>query len=230
MKFRNVLVAAVVGVAAMTAPALATTIDTTGTLLDDAHPFGQPNTATYGQTFTAPDSQLTNFSLFLENRDSESGGSGSLDLRGYIGTWTGTNVGSILFESTTQTMNAAGTQQEFAFSPNITLVPGDVYVAFLSISNLPLQPDDLFQMPLSDDEITGSFVYLNNGLDPSQWTSQEWSDFGGQDAWFKASFTSGEVGGGGLPEPSAWTMLLLGFAGVGFFARRSGAKPALIAA
>jgi hypothetical protein len=35
---------------------------------------------------------------------------------------------------------------------------------------------------------------------------------------------------GGVPEPSTWAMLLLGFAGVGFMAYRRKSKPALMAA
>jgi hypothetical protein len=35
---------------------------------------------------------------------------------------------------------------------------------------------------------------------------------------------------GGVPEPSTWAMLLLGFAGIGFMAYRRNSKPALMAA
>jgi hypothetical protein len=35
---------------------------------------------------------------------------------------------------------------------------------------------------------------------------------------------------GGVPEPSTWAMMLLGFAGIGFMAYRRNSKPALIAA
>jgi hypothetical protein len=34
---------------------------------------------------------------------------------------------------------------------------------------------------------------------------------------------------GGVPEPSTWAMMLLGFAGVGFMAYRRKSKPALMA-
>jgi PEP-CTERM motif-containing protein len=40
----------------------------------------------------------------------------------------------------------------------------------------------------------------------------------------------GEASVGGVPEPSTWAMLLLGFAGVGFMAYRRNSKPALSAA
>jgi hypothetical protein len=37
-------------------------------------------------------------------------------------------------------------------------------------------------------------------------------------------------GVGGVPEPSTWAMMILGFAGVGFMAYRRKSEPALIAA
>src|SRR3546814_3811193 len=51
-------------------------------------PFGGPDTATYGQTFTVggPETYLESFSLFLGSR---TGGSGPLDLKGYLGVWDG---------------------------------------------------------------------------------------------------------------------------------------------
>jgi hypothetical protein len=35
---------------------------------------------------------------------------------------------------------------------------------------------------------------------------------------------------GGVPEPSTWAMMILGFAGVGFMAYRRKSKPVMIAA
>jgi hypothetical protein len=40
----------------------------------------------------------------------------------------------------------------------------------------------------------------------------------------------GFVGVSGVPEPSSWAMLIIGFAGVGFMAYRRNSKPALMAA
>ena len=51
-----------------TASARAVTIDTTGSDTGTIVQFGAPDTATYGQTFTAPGSVLNSFSLFLRNR------------------------------------------------------------------------------------------------------------------------------------------------------------------
>jgi hypothetical protein len=109
------------------ASARAVTIDTSGSGSGTITQFGAPETATYGQTFTAPGSVLKNFSLFLRNRFT---GSGSLDLRGYVAGWNGLMASSILYESSTRTMNAGGALQQFDFSPSLPLTPGGQYVAF----------------------------------------------------------------------------------------------------
>jgi hypothetical protein len=83
--------------------------------------FGAPETATYGQTFTAPGSVLDSFSLFLRNQIA---GTASLDLRGDVATWNGLMASNILYESSTRTMNAGGALQQFDFSPNPALTPG----------------------------------------------------------------------------------------------------------
>jgi hypothetical protein len=221
LKLKDFVAAVSLGVASWNAPTFASTIDTTTTDIGTIQTFGSANTATYGQTFFASGTDLTDFSLYLRTGYT---GHGSLNLRGYIGAWDGTKVSSILFESSTQTMNAAGTLQQFAFSPNLNVTLGSEYVAFLSISNLPSQPQSTFGMPRSGYVIPGSFVYENNGTDPSQWTSTAWYSVDGYDAWFKASFASA------VPEPSTWAMLLLGFAGIGLMAYRRKSKPALMAA
>src|SRR6185295_4626187 len=136
-----------------------------------------PDTATYGQTFTAPGSVLDRFSLFLRDRFT---GSGFLDLRGYVAGWNGLMASSILYESSTRTMNAGGALQQFDFSPNLPLTPGSRYVAFLSIANLLDQPESNFGMPQGNDQIPGEFVFINNGTSPAQWTSMPWTqDFVG---------------------------------------------------
>jgi hypothetical protein len=190
-----------------TASAHAVTIDTTGSDTGTIVQFGAPDTATYGQTFTAPGSVLNSFSLFLRNRFT---GSGSLDLRGYVAGWNGLMASSILYESSTRTMNASGALQQFDFSPNLALTPGSQYVAFLSVANLPDQPDSNFGMPRGNDQIPGEFVFINNGTSPAQWTSMPWTlDFVGQDdVWFNASFDLTST-----PEPT--TLLLWGTAMAG---------------
>lgn len=195
------------------APALAD-IDTTGSSAGNIQPFGAPDTATYGQTFTvAPgDTSLTSFSLFLNNRVD---GADTLDLRGYLATWDGSKAGTLLYTSSTQTMNAAGTLQQFTFAPNVAVTAGQQYVAFLSISGLPAQPNNTFQMPNAGSVLAGGdFVFFNNGTDFGSLFTDDWSVFA-TDAWFVANFNA-------VPEPASWALMIGGFglAGVSMRARR----------
>lgn len=183
------------------ASAGAVTIDSTGTDFGNIEPFGDDNTATYGQTFTAPGATLDSFTMWLRGRVA---GSGPLDLRGYIAEWDGLRASNILWTSSTQTMDASGNLTAFNFFPNISLTAGNTYVAFLSISELPAQSLSTFGMPFAGGAIPGAFVFLNNGTNFAALTTQRWDTLGGSDAWFRAEFDGvravpGPVVGAGLP-------------------------------
>jgi len=102
-------------------------------------------------------------------------------------------------------MNAGAALQQFDFSPNLALTPGSQYVAFSSIANL-------FGMPHGIDQISGEFVFLNNGNSPSEWTTSPWTLgwIGQDDVWFGAAFDL-------TPTPEPATLLLAGttLAGLG---------------
>lgn len=203
-------------------PTFAISIDTTGSDVGTIFNFGAPDSATYGQTFTVsgPDTQLDSFSLYLRDRYD---GTGTLDLRGYVASWDSVNfrANNLLFESATQTMNADGTLQEFAFSPagGLGLTAGQQYVAFLSISNLTSQLGSTFGMPNAGSVLSGGqFVFQNNGTEPFQLFLSPWSTFvGPQDVWFKTSLSNPSA----VPEPASLMLLGAGLAGIGIWRRKA---------
>eukprot|EP01036_Dinobryon_divergens_P051921 gene51921-69482_t len=152
-------------------------IDTTGApSIGSISPFGSPDTATYGQTFVAGGSALNSFSLYLGQSTEDH--LGSLDFIGYIGTWDGTKLGSILYTSDTQNKNTDD-QIEYAFNTgNLAVTSGNTYVAFLSVSNLAAQSQALFVMPGVEDATPGGFVFMNNNTNFEELFINDWSSFG----------------------------------------------------
>jgi len=182
--------------------------------------FGNPNSATYGQTFTAPtDAVMQDFSFQLYGETGT-----KFQLRGLIYEWAGNLTGAgggatglPVFTSTPQTILGNDEFQQITFAPNMSLVPGKSYVAAISISD-PADFDATdgagsigFNWYQHDQNNGGGgFVWSNNTNDPSAlngpWTT--WYDYG--DAAFTAHFAQTQA----VPEPASMLALAGGALGV----------------
>jgi len=198
------------------APALAATvIDTTYSYDGDMEPFGEDNTATYGQTFSiGSDNVLTSFSLFLDDTPAA-----PLAFKAYVYAWDGSKAtGPALYTSNVRqfTGTALGNPKEFSFATgSLQLASGGRYVAFLSTSEVQDGNLSWARMPMTGDYGDlipgGGFVYFNNGADFGALTTTSWDytrgGFG--DAWFKAHLVEGVASA--VPETATWALMLGGF-------------------
>lgn len=207
-----------------------TIIDTTpswnGT--DSIIPFGENNTATYGQTFTVgSDNVLNDFTFWLNDFD---GQSDVVDFAAYVTEWDGFKAtGSILYQSGPQsTTNAPGFEQFTFNTGGIGLTSGKQYVAFLSASNffdgIP-GTAELGATGFQDVYSGGDFVFYNNGSDFSLLTQNTWDYTGAGgfgDSAFKASFSQAIAS---VPEPTTMLgILAFGAFGLGSLHKRKQQK------
>jgi hypothetical protein len=181
--------------------------------------FGRPDTTTYGEVFTAPTTaELTSFSLFLNS-------TAVGNIIGGIGVWNGSGVSSVLYTSSLVASALTNT-----FSPDVAVVAGQEYVAFLSVNGVA-GPTAGTTMP-GGTHVAGlnGFTFNNSECcgGSGTYANQSWSGTGvfSLDAEFSATFSPA------VPEPSTWAMMILGFAGIGFLAyrRRKDSTMALTAA
>jgi hypothetical protein len=170
------------------------------------HPLGYPDTATYGETFSAPtngDINLQNFGFYMAGPYS----GGDIVLSAYIATWTGSGAGTLLYSSSSVDYPNTGNAELTFSTGGLALTPGAEYVAFLSVSQY--YGDSAGTSYVSDGSPTipgGNFVFYNNGGNFAELFTNAWDDTEGKPDWaFTASFTPGS---GGVPEPG--TLMLLG--------------------
>jgi VPDSG-CTERM motif len=183
---------------------------------DAVHPLGNPNTATYGETFSAPtngDVNLQDFGFYMGNPFV----AGDILLRAYIATWTGTQAGTLLYTSPNFDFANTGNAHLTFSTSGLTLTPGASYVAFLSVSELYGQSSGETYISLGDPTIPGgNFVFYNNSGDFGALFNSTWDFTGIGPQWaFNATFTPGVPDGG-----STLALLSGAFALVGAFNRK----------
>lgn len=173
-----------------------------GTLAEDSpipiSAFGVPNTASYGQVITADalHAKLSSFS-FEMNLPS------TVAMRGEVYAWDGTKAtGPALFESSPVSTSGSGNFELITFNAGgVALTPGQKYVLFASTSRDQAGHSGTgsWQYFNGDFYSGGSFVFLNNGGAPSQWTTSTWTQDSTKDLAFQARFDlPATVGFGGL--------------------------------
>ena len=171
-------------------------------------PFGYPNAATFGQSFTAPiyNHTMTSFTFYLEPIMSGS----DVGFTAYIYQWdksTDTAVGSPVFTSSQLSTAGMAADEYSAVTINtgdLDLIPNGKYIAFFSASGTdtgnvtdPVNVGFLgHDFDGIDDYDGGGFFYLDNGSDTSQFTSGPWLDevgHGKDSLAFSMTFTEGSI-------------------------------------
>lgn len=192
--------------------------------------FGVPNTATYGQTFTADaalGSQLDSFSFYLHN---DNGNSSPTPFAAYVAAWDGTKVsGPILYKSDVRQLPGdpgAPDYTEFTFNTGgVQVTAGSQYVVFLSVSEYYTGNIQARMARSGEVYSGGNFVYYNNANNFGNLTSNEWDYLGGGrgDASFLMTFSDGAPSA--VPEPASMSLLVLGAVGmIGYRVRRRKAR------
>lgn len=193
--------------------------------LDYVAPFGEPDIATLGQTFTVGgvNTFMDGFTFLLR---SDSGG--NVNFRGYVSGWDGSKLtGALLFSSSLQTLpSGTNSFQPFVFyTGHLSLTAGAQYVTFLSTSNdfdLVGGTARVASPVWSDSYSGGDLVLALNEDDFAALSDAPWEEIIGLDLAFAMDFS----GAGAVPEPSAWGLIgataLLGLAACRSVQKRAG--------
>ncbi len=175
------------------------------------NPFGYPNTATYGELFTAPSgiNNLSSFSFYMGDTLS----SGNIITGAYIATWNGSMAGSLLYSSPQINYDNLGNEQITVNGANVGVTSGQQYVMFLSISQYYGQSSGTSYVSQGGtNQYLNGFVYNNNSGDFNSLFTTAWSGPLSPDWAVNLDFT---------PEPSS--LLLLGtgiLGGIGVLRRK----------
>jgi hypothetical protein len=156
--------------------------------------FGCPDTSNYGQTVTVPKFKHTLRKVVYYLGGS---GAGSLTVRAELYQWDSVNhrpTGSAIYESDPKTVSFSGPFQPVTFTPNASVSPGVQYVIFLTVDKDYEQCASSYTLgweAVADSTYTGgTFVYLNDAGNYSDWETEAWTDTYGNDLAFKILFST----------------------------------------
>ncbi len=184
--------------------------------------FGHASNDSHGQTFLALGPRLTSFSFWLGNSRSGNGqitDPAQLQFRAYVMAYEadeniaqGIPIGDVLWQSDLRfgSTNTVGFDRYDFNVPSLSLVAGNRYIAFLSVSGLgdrPLATNSL-GMVLTNPYADGS-VSVQNNPDPDNWVQFPWQEIGNR-AWdyaFEATFAQ-------VPEPGTASLLIAACVGL----------------
>jgi hypothetical protein len=181
--------------------------------------FGEPNTATYGQTVTVgPDNVLNGFTFLLDQTSLA-----PVHFRAYVMAWDDAQsraTGPVLYTSgNMQTTNVVGFETFNINTGNLALNSGSDYVLFFNASsNFDGLGDSANWASRASSNVypSGLFVFQNNGGNFGNLSTQPWDrdwQGPGYDLAFRAEFSR-------VPEPASLLLGCLGAMGGGFAMRR----------
>jgi hypothetical protein len=156
-------------------------------------PWGNPDTATYGQTITIPkgNKHIKSFSFYM----SALAASGTIRFTGDVYGWDGSKATTEVFESKVKSIDLTVGDPTFHTvtikTKGAKVKPGQQYVLFLSVSKTYEETDPGVTSAWADlgfdDLAGGNLVFLNNGGDESLWTTQAWAPIPTDDMAFQAT-------------------------------------------
>lgn len=179
--------------------------------------WGVQNTATYGQTVTAPmTGTLSAFQFSLNAADAPINYAAYVYAWDQIAAWA---TGSALWTSGEQVYNSTSAGTPVGYTPNAPVVAGSMYVMFFTTSGLQSGAStSIISWNISDSASSytgGNFVFMNNTDNFGLLNTQQWNDTWNGDLKFSATFTDGTV-----PEPSTVGLFVAGLTLLAGFARR----------
>ncbi len=190
-------------------------------------PFGEPDTATFGQSITTADADglLQSFTFYLGPLD--------LDIRAYVFAWDGMKtVGSALFAGQTFNIgdNFSGYKAVTVATPALRLAANSQYALVFSSSGIQAEKynTNSWAARSTDAYKGGEFIFHNSGNDmrtlgaDTGWDCGDGCGFmgNGADLVFKAQIDAAPPVSN-VPEPSTYMMLIAGLAALAGAARRA---------